>query len=466
VNKKLFIFLFAIICIIASIYTSIYFDEIIHFSLLFDVITILAINILFIIYYIHKYGSIDSFDLVIVFLFCFMLYFLSYPIDHILGFSKKYDDDLVITVTLSYILANLSFILGIFISKLMIGNYSNKPLLNIPHNSTAKVWSVLFIILGLFFMFYDQYTIGGLSVLGIKNRLAYFLSQREFDQTNLSIPWREIINAGIFVYSMTIAKRKSFILFIIFLGILYSYYLFIMGSRSNILVSFLPVLAVLVKKGLIKSNKKRIVVFIVLVLILLSPTFTIIRSQFMGFNNYNSFSLKDLAFSNGETGNAFQITANLFQYNREFFHDVNSSYLSGILHIIPSFLYTYIFGHQKYPSLSDWYVMTFYPYTYQHGGGYGFSPISQAWLYGGYLGIFFVFLIVGIILHQINMRSKYKFLLLPFCFIFQRGSFHDVIVSLLYTVFFIYLILIMSKLPKKKDIIKVKNASKKLGRVS
>jgi len=450
VNSKPFLLFLIIVSIAMPVLISISLLEIVNESLLFSFVVMAVMNTIFLIYYIKKYGNTSSVDLVVVFISCFMLYTMAYPMDFLLGSVKNLQESIVIKGFSAYLLANVGLIFGIIISHLFFKKKTNKALYQVQFESSTKVWATLVIILGLALMCYEQYKMGGLSVLGLKNRLAYFLSKRMYDESSMTIPWREILNAGIFVLSLAIVKKKGAIRFLLFLGFLYSYYLFILGGRSNILMSFLPVLAIFVEKGLIKLNKKRIITLLISMLLLISPLFSIFREQLMGVQNADSLSSDRMAFSQGETGSAFQINANLLQYDRRTFEEVNASYLSGVLHTVPSFLYKYVLGHDKYPNLSNWYVKTYQPATYKAGGGLGFSPVSQAWLYGGYLGIFTVFFVLGFLLHWVNMESRYKYLLLPFCFIFQRGSFHDVVISLLFTFAGIIFILAMSSLFKSK----------------
>lgn len=76
------------------------------------------------------------------------------------------------------------------------------------------------------------------------------------------------------------------------------------------------------------------------------------------------------------------------------------SYLNAIVGLLPSRLLPW-----EVENLSRWYVRTYYPDTWQSGGGRGFSQIAEAYMNFGLLGPAVVFFIAGWHLRRVSLSA-------------------------------------------------------------
>ncbi|WP_050615018.1 O-antigen polysaccharide polymerase Wzy [Bacillus testis] len=443
-------FLLTLVIGILSVISGSFFVENISIFLL---ILSFVMNLLFLVYYVIQFKGKNKnlnpySDVAIITIISTFLYFYSYPIDFSLKILNDISTNVYYKTLATTIVANISLLIGIFIG-IHISPLNINTLKKEKHNNSGKV-ALFFVFLGICLMIYDLYRLGGLSVLGIKNRLHFFEIQRNTGDTMMSLPWHDIITAGLLVYAMSIRNRVEAVRLLIGLIVLSLFFFFCLGSRTYILFVCFPILGVLIDKDFIKINKKTGILLGIAILLLVSPFFTIYRDSLISDQPINFKNKQEWAFSSGETGTAFKITSDII--NSEYYPDADPSYLTSILYALPSVIFEFITGSNKPLNIADWYTVKYYPYMYKSGGGFGFSPIAQAWMNGGLKVVIGVFLIFGIFIACLNNTKKYKYLLLALVIWFQRGSFQSVFTEFIYILSIMLIIFFVSKIlnPSKR----------------
>lgn len=185
-----------------------------------------------------------------------------------------------------------------------------------------------------------------------------------------------------------------------------------------------------------------------MIVFLFSPFFTNFRNFLISDTSLNNLPKEAWAWSNGETGTSFQISVDVIS-NRSW-TGADPSYITSFLYTLPSSIYQILIGESKPLNLGDWYVKYFYPYIFESGGGFGFSPIGQAWMNGGVMSVITVFGVIGFLISYINKTSYYKYLMLALVIWFQRGAFNSVVTEFIYTAVLLVCITLLSKILNKQ----------------
>lgn len=412
------------------------------------VIFCLVLNAVYLYFY-NKYNKISSFfsDAVILFIVSFSAYFVTYPVDFLNGYSSKYTNQQVTSTAILYLIGNLFLLLGIFIGNKIANKTQASIREDVKKDYNFGVASIIILITGVILMAYDQYRLGGISVLGISNRMNNFAAQRATQGSSLSLPWHNFIEAGLIGLALSVKKNKHIYGVLCFMFIIALFFFLGLGSRTMILLTCLPAFAIFIDKGYIKINKIQNLIIIGVVLFLFSPFFTNIRNYLISDTPLYNLPKNSWAWSNGETGTSFQISMDVVSSN--VWTDADPTYTTSLLYILPSSIYNLLVGDMKPLNLGDWYVKYFYSYVYESGGGFGFSPIAQAWMNNGYVSIILVFGIIGFVVSYINKTSFFKYLLLALVIWFQRGAFNSVVTEFIYTSVLLIIIILLSKLIKK-----------------
>jgi len=351
---------------------------------------------------------------------CSFFYSISVPLDYLLGLMPYLDYTSLLQTIYLYGVANIALLVtmgtGIFYLTKMAPKSIDVPSLS----PLAKYPSLLILGLGIILWGYDLYRMGGLEVMGIANRMASFRTQYDITETTIFLPWKPMIIAGLYGWCLTSYARRNVKKVLFFLAVLTFINIMLFGSRSNVLITSVPVLALYGDKFKLLNKKNSVIVFLI-ILIFLSPLFTNVRNAYIHHLNFFNLPYEAWAFSRGETGASFLVTATVRSTDSWFFAE--PSYLKNALMILPQVVYKYIFDSAKPMNLGDWFVWYYYPNTFAHGGGWGFSPVAHAWMVGNYLGIIIVFFCFGIFVILLERLIFMKYLLLPTLMLFFRVSF-------------------------------------------
>ncbi|MEC0247482.1 O-antigen polysaccharide polymerase Wzy [Paenibacillus chitinolyticus] len=429
-KKALMILLVIISVSICSIFLSTHI-------LLTQITVIGLVNIAFIRVYLKLNPALDAFtSATVLFSFFFLIYGIALPMDTLFQNTNLIQSEEVIGTLTVYLAANLCFVAGALASQFLKVRRNEKLVLaravNLPKIQAA---SIVLLLIGLALMVFDQFRLGGFDVIGVENRMNNFVAQRQ--STSLAIPWKIMITAGFFGWSISICSKKQLYILYFSLITVCLFYFFGLGSRSLILMTILPTFAWLVNQRKIKLTNTRKIVLVGIVLAMMSPIFNNVRQSLIE-NKTMETSKQSWSFSEGETGTAFEIANDIL--STSIYPNADPSYLTAVLYFLPSSIYKFFIGHEKPLNMGDWYVSYFHPYLYQHGGGMGFSPIAQAWMNGEWWGIIGVFIILGFILCRLDRTLHIHYLVLPFTIWFQRSSFHSVMTDFIFILIFYSLI--------------------------
>ncbi|WP_372009616.1 O-antigen polysaccharide polymerase Wzy [Paenibacillus chitinolyticus] len=401
--------------------------------LLTQITVFCLVNIAFIRLYLKLNPALNAFTSVtVLFSFFFLIYGIALPMDTLFQNINLIQSDEVIGTFKAYLAANLCFVAGVLVSQFLKVRGKDKLVSDTPIDlSKIQAASIGLLLIGLTLMVYDQFRLGGFDVIGVENRMNNFVAQRQ--STNLAIPWKIMITAGFFGWSISVCSKKQLYLLYFTLISVCLFYFFGLGSRSLILMTILPTFAWLVNQRKIKLTSMRKVILVGIVLAMMSPIFNNVRQSIIENKSMDS-PKQSWSFSEGETGTAFEITNDIL--TTSIYPNADPSYLTAVLYFLPSSIYKFFIDHEKPLNMGDWYVSYFHPYLYQHGGGMGFSPVAQAWMNGEWWGIFGVFIILGFILCRLDRTLHIHYLVLPFTIWFQRSSFHSVMTDFIFILIF------------------------------
>ncbi|WP_028545783.1 O-antigen polysaccharide polymerase Wzy [Paenibacillus taiwanensis] len=403
-------------------------------------------------------------SLIAMFLLFTTMYSITYPLDHVMGSLHNLSEERLVQILQLYVLANISLIAGIVVmtcltsvnvkwdGRMGAAVKRKAPELPLQQQDKSSIFDILYwpslivLLMGIAMMIYDQMRLGGFSVIGVSNRLSNFQAQRQLE--GLSLPWKAIITSSLLTLALSIRTTKQRHLFYFITLMLGIFFFFGLGSRGFILITILPCLGVMIDRGYIKMTKWKQGILVALMLLLLSPIFTNFRMSLIEGVPMDSMPEQSWAFSNGETGSSFIVTADILSVTD--YPEADPSYTTALGYVLPSAVYKGITGHAKPLNIGDWYVWYFYPYIYAEGGGKGFSPLAQAWMNGGLGAVIAVFAIIGALLVWASRGHFIKYLALPLTMTFQRMSFHAIVADLVYELVFILIILLLAALMRPK----------------
>lgn len=428
------------VSLVGVVIGNLYESKSIQFLLLFTII----LNILFLVHY-YKKNVVVSWisDVVTLLIVSYTIYFITYPIDHALNYVDKYSDEKIFATSTLYAMSNLILLIGLYFGN-KLGKKTDLELNYLKVKFDLGMPSMLILFLGIILMFYDQYRLGGFDVIGISNRLDNFAAQRMSGSSSIALPWHNFIEAGLIGLALSVERNRD-VKKILAIMITLSIFFFLgLGSRTMILLTCLPAIAVLIDRKFIRINKYNSIVIITIIFLSISPLFTNYRNYLISDVSFSELPKNAWAWSNGETGTSFQISVDVTSIQN--WGEADPTYFTSFLYLFPSAIYEILRGEVKPLNLGDWYVMYFYPYFYASGGGFGFSPIAQAWMNGGLISLVVVFFTIGLLFSYMNRTTLFKYLLLALVIWLQRGAFNSVISEFIYTSVLLLLIFLASKI--------------------
>lgn len=454
---KLLVRLSAIILVIAVPMTSVALGEMIATNkLIVSILSVITVNFIFLLLYrvfCRREGSSSWTDPVVIIVVSYSLYELAYPLDVCRGVINEFPIDDVVSTLRLYIIANFALLGGVLFVELLSrwGKKYKRPFTRIESATKSRtLWrvSIVFLCIGIALMCMDEVRMGGLSVLGVTNRLKNFQAQISLAGSALTLPWKEIISASLIVMAQSARSKKQYRLLGITVGFLSLFFLMGLGSRTYVFMCMFPPLAVLVDRRLIRVTTLRSFMAMCFILLMLSPWFTNYRNYLIQGIDPSSLPASAWAFSRGELGGQFRVAVQIF-LNGRWWPGADPSYLTAVLYSLPRPLYIFLTGHPKPMDLADWFAATYYTYMWSHTGvGWGFSPVIQAWMNGGSIAISVVFALLGILTRSVVGSKWFGYVLTPQLIWFNRVDFH----SFFYEVLLVSLVvLIVTHLSKVID---------------
>jgi oligosaccharide repeat unit polymerase len=442
-NKKDY-YIMSLIGIIVGILIPIVLYSLFNNKIMLYILGIFFLNAMFLYWYVNKLKNNAITSPVVLFIFFFTIYSISAPFDIYLGLVNDVSLEQTEDTLRVYFIANILLLLGLLMGLILRSKIikHNKSKIFIKNVYVYNFIALLIIVLGLVMMIYEQYRLGGMTVLGVSHRLEYFKMQRELQNSIISLPWKSFLVAGtLWIASNSKKHAKKTLIFVITLSFLFFFFL---GSRSISLIITVPIIGVLVDNKQINISRKKIFLLLLLILILISPLFTNIRDSIINQYKLSSLPKESWAFSKGETGAAFYISNKIIHEQNYAYAD--PTYTTAILYALPSSIYEFLRGEKKPLNLSEWFVWMYYPKTYEKGGGLGFSPIAQAWMNGGILGVVTVFFVIGCLLIFFEKTTYLKYVLLPFVWLFQRTQFNAIFYEILIISILLVIILTLGRI--------------------
>jgi len=437
--------LFLVVGSLVGLLVPIALNYYLYDNLAIYLVSILVINFLFVYHYSSKISNSSISSPVLLFVFFFTLYTITLPIDVWLKLSNKISLEGAEKTLFVYLLADMFLILGVCLGSSSIVKKRVKSVF-VTFDKSHNFIAIVIILIGLVMMVYEQVRLGGISTVGIANRLEAFKVQRELQGSTLSLPWKSFLVAGTTWLAANITN-KGYKKLLMFIGILCTFFFLGLGSRNLILILLLPVLGIALDRNMINITRTRLILIIVSLLVLMSPLFTNFRDSIINDYNISELPRESWAFSQGETGASFYVTNEII--HDETYYGAEASYVTGIAYALPSSLYKVIMGESKPLNLSDWFVWRYLPYTYKAGGGLGFSPVAQAWMNGHFIGVCTAFFLIGFLLVYFERRTFLKYIILPLVWLFQRIQFNAIFYEFLLISILLILILVGGTILRK-----------------
>ncbi|MEZ9551897.1 O-antigen polymerase [Vibrio breoganii] len=239
--------------------------------------------------------------------------------------------------------------------------------------------------------------------IGVANFFFVSRAERALMQSDISrfMFFRDLINACcVFSICMSLNNKwprfwKNMFIFTLVLSVSYS---ILTISRSNLVQIIFPILYILS----VKNKFSKSVVNITLIIgFLVATLWKSVLATLVIYQDYD-FSRVTLEFP-PEFSSWYFISENVF--NPFLF------YGKTIADAILSLMYPF---YDATP-LSIWYVQNFEPDLAEKGGGRGFSLLVESYINFGYIGIFIIFSLLGLLLGLIEKRSKSSFIFVYVC---------------------------------------------------
>ena len=399
-------------------------------------------------------------NVILIFIAFSFLYGLSGPIVALWGkqflpvFGNNFDFG---SWFLSYSLSEMALLLSlvIFYRKDDLNNDNDKIEINENKiNYLAKI-SYIIMLLGSIFQLINMYRIGGFTAL-FMDKAVY--QARETDLT-LTLPVTQFVNISIACISLYIGYcrfkknkiNKSIIIKEIIFSIPYLLQILLLGQRGNLLSMFIIFFVGFYYFKPLKHLKGKVLIIAILLYLLSVFLYTNrgITSLISNDRNlfYNKVSDISRYVDNINPGsNEFSVpfgNYNTVIISGHYNYKYGDSYLRGLLLSVPSFLYpgtkpvqiTYEFRNNYFASFGEKSSIS----------GTAFSSILEAYWNFGYVGVFVMYFIYGMVIIYIEKTHKkkkefYKLFYLLFTasiVSFSRTQLGGIINVLLYT--FIYM---------------------------
>lgn len=310
-------------------------------------------------------------------------------------------------------------IIGLSIGQEISKTFMKKEIVNLDQNtknlngSVSYITGLILYIIGLMLFFINYQKIGGfLYALSLQRGIMMKL----ISQVHGNLPFSSFIYSG-FAFMcygyLSLKKNKRFNFFIIALTIWISLML-IQGDRRSLLYSLVIIFAVWSTFKKVKYNKK---ILIILISLYIAFTFfaqvrfmlpSIIKGEMSISNSINyinkNVSVKWLFPGENEfAGPYFTLLDSIKDKHAPLY---GSSYINAIPNILPSSLYP----GTKPPTIAEKFAtdihdkyMADLPFVI----GWGYSPIAEAYNNFGSIGVFIIFILIGVFLSIIE-KIKYK----------------------------------------------------------
>ena len=398
----------------------------------------------------------NGYSNIIVFFYIFhVLYGISGSIAELYGegmpeiFGQTYDFG---AFFIAHAIATIALLIGVMIlNKKTDTGHQFKCIKEVYFNKKYYlICSLVFALITSISEIINLFRVGGISTL-LQGKAYY---QAAISTISLSIPSHAIASVAIAIFSLYIfsiykeekrIKIKDILLFIILI-IPYMAITILLGQRGKLLEYLMIVFLVYTYISPLTKIKAKFIFLVLIAYILLCFLYAnraIVQFLFTDPDYFwkEAFSAERLvpALNPGtnEFGAAFG-NFNKFYISENKSYLYGSSYIKGLVICIPSFLYI----GEKPQQITYEFRDKFFPMEAKRSSiaGTGFSSILEAYWNFGWIGIFFEYLLIGIILAYVEnkMRGKNTLCMLIYLFIgtavisFHRKALGDVIAGLVW----------------------------------
>lgn len=401
-----------------------------------------------------KVKAIHGFySLSIICLVALTVYSMAIPVHQV--FFRDYDDATVRFVTLMCAVSVVAMVIGLRLANMGKGKFGY--MINDSNKIPAIKFGFFIVIVGLFSYFCAIYLTVGFRTYFDAGYAGRALVKRFAGPVELGLYYM-VIGYLFVLYSFLFEpkKRNHFLGVFLFLFLI-GYVVFIssLGIRRP---SFFIVVSALV---LIFFKARGKVPILIIGVSLTSLFLFAIFAQFRqvlsdhGVSStieylFLNFDLEWLDLSSSELGAPFRA---MMDVNEDWFSKGcgwGVSYIEAMINILPSG-----FGFTA-QSLSVQYTNEFFSDEYiAIGGNMGFFPVAEAYLNFGVIGVFFEFLLIGVVIKQIEnsafinggvVRTVFYATIAPWFFFFMRTDFSSFLKSFFYSilpVFVMYYLLLI-----------------------
>lgn len=184
------------------------------------------------------------------------------------------------------------------------------------------------------------------------------------------------------------SRRKRYLLLTIFAISNNLLFAILTISRSIILFTFLPIVLYLYKKNIVKN--KRIIIYGVVIIGLFLFYRGFLYQLILNENIGESLQFGELVVWRRNF-------TNVLRWNMDY-NIGGESFINTIESIINPL--------SKGAGLSTWYIKNFEYNVYLAGGGRGFSGIAEAYFNFGYIGVFIIFILYGLLVKYLQNNQK------------------------------------------------------------
>lgn len=403
------------------------------------------------------YGNYSN----ITFLFAVfsIIYGLSGPIAAYFGtglaeiFGKEY---IYLSYFISFSLSEIGLLIGISIQKSKIGTdfvtqKKEKNKMKIIENQQfLSITIIITMLISTVFQLINTFRAGGISALMLGK--AYYQAQES--ALTLTLP-AEIVNllafACISIYlSLKISNKQKINYLLLFItAIIFLPYLLIivfLGQRGKLLHIIITCFIGIFNFIPFKKISVRIIIFAIIAYLgmgILTATRSITyllkedSELFWELATDKERYINALNPGRGEFGCAYG-NYNFFMLKNNFEYKLGDSYIKGFLMLVPAFAYPGVKPTQITYEFRD----TYFPSEVNRSSiaGTGFSSILEAYWNFGYIGVFIIYTIYGLILAKLDLKvSNNSFISLimytymsSFVLEFHRAAFCDSACSIIY----------------------------------
>ncbi|MDM5332844.1 O-antigen polymerase [Ureibacillus composti] len=413
-----------------------------------------------------------------------VLYGISGPINAVWGeglhplFSKPYNTDAFL---ISYALANIGLIIGIILFNTTSNNRFNNTIIDDSINMAIikrkRILNValLLALIASSFEIINLIRIGGISLLFVGKATYQSLSSN----LTFTLPSSDVMTIafaflGLYLgttYSDKVQLKKSKLKILLFLLYSIPFLLIntVLGQRGILLTLFICILTGVFFFKPLKRVKPKLVIILIIFYVFLSFLFAN-RSLVSTIPDNPEYFL-ETAFKKeriievlnpgaNEFGAAFGNYSEFYgKYDYNFIPKLGETYIKGLVMPIPSFVYP----GDKPQQITYEFRDEFFASEASRGriAGTAYSSILEAYSNFNFIGVLFIYLIIGYVLQKIDTQYKYKnifFMILyiasiPVTVVFHRSAFGDIFSIIFIRALAIYFfIFLCTKTNNKKNL--------------